>query len=68
MLLDEMKRRMRCERGRWREVATKSGVSYGWLKSVMTGKIKNPGVNSVEAVLEVLNDEDGRVRRGDVGA
>lgn len=35
-------------RGRWLEVANRSGVSYSWISKFMNGHIPNPGSRTLE--------------------
>lgn len=41
-------------RGRWPEVAERSGVSHPWISKFARGQIPNPGVLTLDAVDSVL--------------
>lgn len=42
------------KRGRLREISNELGgdISYDWLRSLSQGRLRNPSVNSIQAVLE----------------
>lgn len=42
-------------RGRWPEVAERSGVSHPWISKFMRGKIPNSGVKTLHAVDSVTS-------------
>ena len=37
-------------RGHWPRIARETGLSYHWMQSVAQGRIRNPGVQSLEVL------------------
>lgn len=47
------------KRGKYRQVAELSGVSYSWIQKFAGGKENNPSVETIDAVFYALNKIDG---------
>lgn len=38
-------------RGAWKPIASDSKVSYNWMLKFMAGEIRNPGINTLRAIV-----------------
>lgn len=56
-ILDEMKELIAEKKGDWIFIANQAGVSYSWLTKAMQGRLRNPGVHTVEAVIDYMQNK-----------
>jgi len=57
-----LKKNLEKRRGHWPKIAREADVSYSWIIHVMSGNTKNPRVEEVQRVLDVLKKvEDGKL-------
>lgn len=55
---DALKARLIQQKGKWRAISDKSGMSYSWLSQFANDRIPNPGVRSLkqlEAALDAVS-------------
>lgn len=55
--LDFVLERLPEYRGRFKEVAIGSGVSYSWVSKLANNRIPNPGIRSVERLADWINSQ-----------
>jgi hypothetical protein len=53
-ILGETKKLLDTAKGRWPAICRETGLDYNWLKRVINGKIKDPGVNKIEVLYRYL--------------
>jgi len=57
-----LKKNLEKRRGHWPRIAREADVSYSWIIHVMSGNTKNPRVEEVQRVLNVLvRVEEGKL-------
>lgn len=54
-------------RGDRRRLAEEAGVGYDWINAFLTGRIANPGIRNIEALLH-HRDRSGSSASGEAGA
>ena len=54
-LLPAVKVLLESNKGRWREISSETGVSYGTIQNIAQGRSENPSVNTVEKLHNFLN-------------
>jgi transcriptional regulator with XRE-family HTH domain len=53
-MVEELQLKVRLSRGRYRELAEKSGMSVSWISQFGRGLIHNPTINTVKSLQEAL--------------
>ena len=58
-MLDHLKRRLGESRGRWPQISEATGVPYFTITNIAQGKVENPGVLTVQKLLDYFGDKPG---------
>jgi hypothetical protein len=61
--LDYIKARLEASRGDWPDISKKSKVPYFTMTNIVQGKVKNPRVQTVQALFNELERREGLTRR-----
>ena len=59
-LLEQVKRRLEAARGRWPQVSQATGVPYFTITNIAQGRVGNPGVQTVQKLLDYFLAEEQR--------
>lgn len=59
-IIEDAKKFLNEHKGFWKLISFHSGVSYIWILKFMAGDIDNPGVKTLEAILELIDSEESQ--------
>lgn len=58
-----LKKGIESHRGHWPEIARRAGVSYSTITHIMQNSNDNPGLDTIQAILNVLDAiEEGKIK------
>lgn len=57
-ILETIKARLQGARGRWPEISKSAAVPYFTITNIAQGRVANPGVQTVQKLLDYFAEED----------